>query len=376
MNIHEFQAKAIFHRHGVPVPRGEPVQTASEARAAAERLGGRVVVKAQIHAGGRGKGSFRSRESGKMLLRPGTDRPLGGVLVVGDAAEAETAAAMMLGNVLVTKQTGETGREVRRVLVEEAMEIAAEFYLALLLDRAQRAPIYIASAEGGTEIEKIAAERPDAIVRQNPHPTYDVFAAEQPLPADEARRKLGLDGKRVLLFFGFIRAYKGLDVLLEAVQRLETDKGYHLVVVGEFYEDAEKYRPGLDALRRRGQLTLVDRYVPNEEVPLYFSAADVVMIPYLSATQSGIIQIAYAFGKPVVATTVGGIPEVVDDRSTGYLVPAGDSDAMADAVRHYFETADRGEMAQAIERHNEKYSWERMVETVEQAWSDVAGGGA
>jgi len=224
--------------------------------------------------------------------------------------------------------------------------------------------------------DDLRALRPDAIVRQNPHPTYDVFARQQPPAADEAQRKLGLDGKRVLLFFGFIRAYKGLDVLLEAVHRLEADKGYHLVVVGEFYEDAEKYRPALDALRRRGQLTLVDRYVPNEEVPLYFSAADVVMIPYLSATQSGIIQIAYAFGKPVVATTVGGIPEVVEDRSTGYLVPAGDPGAMVDAVRHYFEAADRREMAQAIERHNEKYSWERMVETVEQAWSDVVNGGS
>ena len=165
MNIHEFQAKAIFHKFGVPVPEGEVAHSSDEARAIAEELGGHVVVKAQVHAGGRGKGTFRREDEGKPLMRPGSDKPLGGVVVVSEADEAERAAEMMLGNVLVTKQTGPAGREVHHVLIEEAMDIASEYYLAILLDRARKAPVFIASAEGGMEIEKVAAERPEAILK-------------------------------------------------------------------------------------------------------------------------------------------------------------------------------------------------------------------
>ncbi|HEX4824963.1 MAG TPA: ADP-forming succinate--CoA ligase subunit beta [Candidatus Polarisedimenticolaceae bacterium] len=153
MKIHEYQAKAVLKRFGVPVPEGAPAKDATEAGAIAARLGTpKVVVKSQIHAGGRGKGRFTS------------DSKLGGV-VVTDAAKAEQVAKAMLGNVLVTKQSGPEGRTVRRVLVEEGMQIVAEYYLALLLDRALQAPIFIASAEGGTEIEEVAAERPEAILK-------------------------------------------------------------------------------------------------------------------------------------------------------------------------------------------------------------------
>lgn len=221
------------------------------------------------------------------------------------------------------------------------------------------------------DLEDVRTLRPGAIVRQNPHPTYEVFAADQALPTDAAKAKLGLQGKRVLLFFGFVREYKGLDVLLKSMERLAPADGYHLLVVGEFYEDQEKYRGLLASLREREQITLVDRYVPNEEVPLYFSAADVVMVPYLSATQSGVIQIAYAFLKPVVATSVGGIPEVVAEGRTGYLVPPGDAHALADAVRRCFEPANTDRFGEAIARENEKYSWERMVETVESVCADL-----
>ncbi len=165
MKIHEYQAKALFKTHGVPVPRGGVAQSPAEAREVARQLPGRVVVKAQIHAGGRGKGTIQDRSSGKPVLRPQGDKPLGGVLVVDGADAAEEAARRMLGNVLVTKQSGPEGRVVGRVLVEEGMEIAKEFYLALLIDRAIEAPVFIASAEGGTEIEEVAATRPEAILK-------------------------------------------------------------------------------------------------------------------------------------------------------------------------------------------------------------------
>ncbi len=150
MKIHEYQAKAVLERFGVPVPGGGVATSVEEAQTIATRLGTpKVVVKAQIHAGGRGKGRF-----------VGTS--LGGVIVT-DAAKAGSVAGSMLGNVLVTKQSGPEGREVRRVLVEEGMSFAAEYYLALVLDRGVQAPVFIASPEGGTEIEEVAAAHPEAI---------------------------------------------------------------------------------------------------------------------------------------------------------------------------------------------------------------------
>jgi len=147
MKIHEYQAKAILAKFGVPVPRGEVVMKKDEARAAAERLGTPVVVvKAQIHAGGRGKA--------------------GGVKVAKSAEEAATFAERMLGMKLVTAQTGPEGRIVRRVLVEEGLEIKRELYLSVLVDRAVGAPVFIASAAGGMDIEQVAKEHPEAILRE------------------------------------------------------------------------------------------------------------------------------------------------------------------------------------------------------------------
>ena len=146
VKIHEYQAKILFAKHGLAVPRGEVAFTPPEARGVAERLGGRVVVKAQIHAGGRGKG--------------------GGVRVVADAGEAEAAAQALIGMTLVTPQTGPEGRRVSRVLVEEALDIERELYLGLLVDRSAARPIIMASAAGGMEIEQVAADTPELILRE------------------------------------------------------------------------------------------------------------------------------------------------------------------------------------------------------------------
>jgi succinyl-CoA synthetase beta subunit len=146
MKIHEYQAKALLAQQGVPVPRGEVVRTAEEAEAAARKIGGSVVVKAQIHAGGRGKG--------------------GGVKVARDAAEARDHARKMLGMKLVTHQTGPEGRVVQRLLVEEALPIEREVYLGIVLDRAQGKNVFMASADGGVEIEEVAAKTPDRILKE------------------------------------------------------------------------------------------------------------------------------------------------------------------------------------------------------------------
>src|SRR5208337_4990969 len=146
MKIHEYQAKAILAKYGVPVPRGEVAFTVDEAEAAAKKIGGSVVVKAQIHAGGRGKG--------------------GGVKVTKDAAEAVEIAKKMLGMRLVTHQTGPEGRLVQRLLIEETLPIERELYLGIVLDRVQGKPVFMASAAGGMEIEDVAAKNPEAILKE------------------------------------------------------------------------------------------------------------------------------------------------------------------------------------------------------------------
>src|SRR5215217_5967765 len=171
MKIHEYQAKAILARHGVPVPQGEVVSSASEAREAAKRLGGGVVVvKAQIHAGGRGKG--------------------GGVKVVKNPDEAEEAARKMLGMRLVTYQTGPEGQVVGRVLVEQGLKIKRELYLAILVDRSSERPVLMVSQEGGVEIEKVAEETPEKIHKVFIHPTAGLSAFQ----TRQLAFALGLEG--------------------------------------------------------------------------------------------------------------------------------------------------------------------------------------
>src|ERR1700693_5526529 len=156
MKIHEYQAKALLALHGVPVPRGEVASTPEEAEAAAKKLGGSVVVKAQIHAGGRGKG--------------------GGVKVAKDAAEAVEIAKKILGMRLVTHQTGPEGRIVQRLLVEETLPIDRELYLGIVLDRAQGKPVFMASSAGGMEIEEVAAKTPELILKEALESGYGLAA--------------------------------------------------------------------------------------------------------------------------------------------------------------------------------------------------------
>ena len=178
MKIHEYQAKTLFAEFGVPVPKGEVARTGAEAGAVAERLGGRVVVKAQIHAGGRGKG--------------------GGIKVVNDAAAAEQAADSLIGSTLVTPQTGSEGRRVSCVLVEQQLEISRELYLGLLIDRAQSVPVMMASSAGGMDIEQVAAETPELILRETIGGNR--FTSQETLFRFQARRLafgLGLEGAAV-----------------------------------------------------------------------------------------------------------------------------------------------------------------------------------
>ena len=200
MKIHEYQAKEILREYGVPVPRGGVASTKEKARKIAEELGGTVIVKAQIHAGGRGKG--------------------GGVKLAANADEAEEHAGNILGMNLVTHQTGAEGKEVQKVLIEEGIDIAQELYFGIVLDRVTGQLVLMASKEGGVEIEKVAAENPDAIMKEHIEPSVGV----QPFQLRKLAFGLGLKGdafKEATRFFSkLLKAYEANDSSLVEINPL------------------------------------------------------------------------------------------------------------------------------------------------------------
>ena len=179
-----------------------------------------------------------------------------------------------------------------------------------------------------------------------------------------AKRSLGLDGP-VILFFGFVRKYKGLEYLIRAMPEVLRSVQVNLLIVGEFWEDKEPYLKTIEELGLQGNIEIVDRYVPNEEVGLYFSAADVVVLPYIDATQSAIVSLAYAFDKPVITTAVGGLPEVVSDGETGFIVPPKDSEALAAAIVRYFREDCASRFAANVKVQKNALSWEALVRLIE-----------
>ncbi len=204
MKVHEYQAKSILARYGVAVPRGEVTDSPAQAREIAKRLGGRVVVKAQIHAGGRGKG--------------------GGVKLANDPEEAHDLARKILGMTLVTPQTGPAGRLVQKVLVEEALDIARELYLGITLDRSRGLPVVMASLSGGMEIEEVAAKDANAIVREAIDPSTGMF----PFQARKLAFALGLSGesfkRSVALMEALFEAYVETDASLAEINPLLVTK--------------------------------------------------------------------------------------------------------------------------------------------------------
>ena len=200
MNIHEFQAKELLRGYGVPVPRGKVADTPEQARQAAIELGGRSVVKAQIHAGGRGKA--------------------GGVKLAATPEEAETRAREMIGKKIVTHQTGPAGREVRRVLVEEPVNIERELYLGLVLDRAVSRVAVIGSSEGGVEIEEVAAQHPEKILKE----LIDPVIGLQPFQCRRLAYALGVPAQQVnklaAMMQALYRAYEDCDCSIAEINPL------------------------------------------------------------------------------------------------------------------------------------------------------------
>lgn len=218
-----------------------------------------------------------------------------------------------------------------------------------------------------TEQEKsnllaVLPDTPQSGVVVRPHPVYDMFAADAPAPR-EARERLGLPGNApVLLFFGLVRPYKGLMHLIEALREVRSlGLDFHLVVAGEFWEDKRTY---LEALERTGlvaHVTVVDRYIPDEELSLYFSACDAVVLPYVHATQSGVAQLAIGFNRPVIGTSVGDLPQMSGLGESVILVPPANSQALAQAIVGFLRNRPRS----GAPVHAPRREWADLVAGIE-----------
>lgn len=227
---------------------------------------------------------------------------------------------------------------------------------------------FISSLDGGVTMSKSVlkdakALDPDKKVKYCPHPLYDNFGTK--VDREEALKFMQLDSDwRYMLFFGIIRDYKGLDLLLQAMgdERLKKMK-VKLIVAGEFYNNAEQYHEMERQLEISDQIVWRSQFVPDSEVRYYFNAADIVVQPYKSATQSGVTQIAYHFDKPMLVTDVGGLKEIVPNGLVGYVTPV-DPKQIADALADFFENHRRETFEQNIKLEKQKYSWSRMVETL------------
>src|SRR5436190_13435186 len=245
MKIHEYQAKAILAQFNVPVPRGEVATSTAEAGSAAKTIGGSVVVKAQIHAGGRGKG--------------------GGVKIAHDAQEAAKIADKMLGMTLITHQTGPEGRVVKRLLIEETLPIERELYLSIVLDRVQSKPVFMSSSAGGMEIEEVAAKTPELILKE----AFDPDAGIAPFQARKLAFGMGIPAASVnaavAAMTALARAYVAMDASLAEINPFILTKD------GKVYALDAKINLDDNALyRHKDLLELRDL---NEEDPLEVEAS-------------------------------------------------------------------------------------------------------
>jgi glycosyltransferase involved in cell wall biosynthesis len=227
---------------------------------------------------------------------------------------------------------------------------------------------FMRSLNGGVTMSKSVSEEAKAIdphvkLQFCEHPLYDIFGAK--VSREEALDFLHLDPQyRYMLFFGIIRDYKGLDLLLKAMgdNRLKQRK-VKLIIAGEFYNNAEQYHELEQRLDLSQQLVWRSEFVPDSEVKYYFNAADIVVQPYKSATQSGVTQIAYHFEKPMLVTDVGGLKEIVPDKEVGYVTEV-DPLKIADALDDFFENQRYDEFVKNVRVEKQKYSWNRMVDAL------------
>lgn len=211
------------------------------------------------------------------------------------------------------------------------------------------------------DIRQFSTEKPVEFI---PHPIYDNYG--ELIPRAQALAHLNLPEKdRYILFFGFIRDYKGLDLLLKSIadERIR-NRNIKLIVAGEYYGNEASYNELIRSENVENQLVMRTEFIPSEEVKYYFGAADLVVQPYKSATQSGISQLAYHFEKPMIVTRVGGLPEIVEHGKVGYVVDV-KVDAISDAIVDFFENNRMAKLEAGVRENKVKFSWASMVHGIE-----------
>lgn len=218
-----------------------------------------------------------------------------------------------------------------------------------------------------SDVEELLYVRPDAEYRKNPIPIFNIFRSKN-MTKEQARMELHKRQDTMqLLFFGFVREYKGLKYLLRAMPEVKEKLGnVNLMVVGSFADDKGDYIKLIRDMHVEDCVEIIDEYIPDSEVEKYFAASDLVVLPYESATQSGIVQIAYGFDKPVVATNVGGLPDVVSNGKTGYVVEARKPEMLSDAIVNFFAEKKAEEMCEYVRQEAYRFDWDRMREKIEE----------
>ena len=298
MNIHEYQAKELFDQFSVPSPKGIVAGTPEEAEAAAREIGGSgLVIKAQVHAGGRGKGTFKNGFQG-------------GVHLIDSPAQAKDYAEKMIGQTLVTKQTGEEGKLVRKVMIAESVDIAHEYYLAILMDRETSSPVIVASTEGGMDIEEVAEKTPEKILREFIHPLLGLQGYE----VRKLAAGLGLAGAQAKAFGKLLanlyRLFISCDCSMVEINPLvETPDGQILALDAKFgFDDNALYRhPNIVAYRDTDEED--PREVAASEYDLNYIGLDgsiACLVNGAGLAMATMDIIKYAGGEPANFLDVGG----------------------------------------------------------------------
>jgi glycosyltransferase involved in cell wall biosynthesis len=209
---------------------------------------------------------------------------------------------------------------------------------------------------------------PGALVKRTVHPTYDIFNRLD-IEKAAARERLGATDD-MILFFGFVRPYKGLRYLVQALPQILRQRRVQLWIVGEFWQNQAEYERLIRDLGLEERVRIVNQYVSNEDVGVYFSAADMVVLPYVSGTGSGIAQIAYGYERPIVGTAVGDLPEIIEPGETGQIVPPGDPGALAQSILDIYRRPD-SEWRANIRARRDRFSWDNLVRVVEDLAEEV-----
>jgi len=204
--------------------------------------------------------------------------------------------------------------------------------------------------------------------RLSPHPLYNIFGEK--MDKNEARKyieenyNIKFDTEKVILFFGFIRKYKGLTYLIEAMPEILKHNNLKLLIAGEFYDDEKPYTEKIKELGLENNIVLLSDFMPDEKVRYFFSVCDCLVLPYTDATQSGIVQIAYYYDKPVIVTDVGGLSEVVISEKTGIIINPGNVNDIFGAVKRFYDENLEEKFSENIKSEKLKYSWEAFTENI------------